>query len=564
MIGLAVGLGSSFSDNYASNALPAQQAQNLLAAKFPAQADASVDVVLQSAQPLTSASNASVIGSLVSAVRRQPHVSSVISPLSAAARDQVSANGKTGFAIVTFDTTDALLPGSAASDVINTALAYARPGLRVAVGGTPAQNVVTAAPGSSEGIGITAAVIIMLLAFGSVVAMGLPLLIALTGVGMGFGIVFAASHVLTVPTFAPDLMAMIGLGVGIDYALLIVTRYRQELAGGQTPRGATETALSTAGRSVLFAGGTVVIALLGLLLINMPFMDGLAAGTILAVLMVLAGAVTLLPATLGFAGHAIDKLHIPGLTVRQTDGMGGGGFWHRWSRTVQRHPLTCGTAALAVLAVLAIPLFSMHQAFSDAGNNPVKLTTRQAYDMLSDGFGPGFNGPLVVAAKLPGPGAAATVGTLASRIRGTADVASVTPPIVDSARDAAVLIVYPRTSPQATQTATLVTTLRDQVIPRATAGTGVTAYVGGETAAGADTAAYMAGRLPWVIALIIGLAFILLVVAFQSILVPLKAALMNLLSIGAAYGVIVAVYQWGWLSRYSASAGRGRSIPGSR
>jgi putative drug exporter of the RND superfamily len=548
MIGLAVGLGSSFSDNYASNALPAQQAQNMLAVKFPAQADASVDVVLQSAQPLTSASNASVIGSLVSAVRRQPHVSSVLSPLSAAARDQVSANGKTGFAIVTFDTTDALLPGSATSDVINTALAYARPGLRVAVGGTPAQNVVTAAPGSSEGIGITAAVIIMLLAFGSVVAMGLPLLIALTGVGMGFGIVFAASHVLTVPTFGPDLMAMIGLGVGIDYALLIVTRYRQELASGRTPRDATETALSTAGRSVLFAGGTVVIALLGLLLINMPFMDGLAAGTILAVLMVLAGAVTLLPATLGFAGHAIDKLHIPGLTVRQTDGMGGGGFWHRWSRTVQRHPVTCGTAAVAVLAVLAIPLFSMHQAFSDAGNDPLKLTTRQAYDMLSDGFGPGFNGPLVVVAKLPGPGAAATAGTLASRIRGTADVASVTPPVLDSARDAAVLIVYPKTSPQATETATLVSTLRDQVIPRATAGTGVTAYVGGETAAGADTAAYMAGRLPWVIALIIGLAFILLVVAFQSILVPLKAALMNVLSIGAAYGVIVAVYQWGWLS----------------
>ena len=550
LIGIAVGLGSSFSDNYASPALPAQQAQNLLTEKFPAQAGATVDVVLQSAQPLTSAGNASVIAGLVSAEQRLAHVAAVASPLAASAHDQLAANGKTGFAVVTFDTTDALVPASATRGVINTALRFARPGLKVAVGGTPADNVVTAAPGSSEGIGITAAVIIMLLAFGSVVAMGLPLLIALTGVGMGFGIVFAASHVLTVPTFGPDLMAMIGLGVGIDYALLIVTRYRQELTDGRAPLAATEIALNTAGRSVLFAGGTVVIALLGLLVINMPFMDGLAAGTILAVLMVLGGAVTLLPAMLGFAGHAIDRLRIPGLTPRHASAAAParGGFWYRWSLTVQRHPWTCGAAALAVLVTAAIPLFSMRQAFSDAGNAPVTLTTRQAYDMLSDGFGPGFNGPLVIAAKLPGPGAAATLDGLATRIRGTADVASVTPPALDAAGDAGVIIVYPTTSPQAAQTADLVTTLRMRVIPQATAGRGVTAYVGGETAAGIDTADYLASRLPWVLGAIIVLAVILLTVAFRSILVPLKAAAMNLLSIGAAYGAIVAVYQWGWLS----------------
>ena len=550
LIGVAVGLGSSFSDNYASPALPAQQAQNLLAAKFPAQAGASVDVVLQSAQPLSSAQDAASVGRLVSALRPLPHVSSVTSPLAAGARDQLSANGKTGFAVVTFDTTDALLPGPAVTDVINTALRFARPSLKVAVGGTPADNVVTAAPGASEGIGITAAVIIMLVAFGSVVAAGLPLLIALIGVGMGFGIVFAASHVLTVPTYGPDLMAMIGLGVGIDYALLIVTRYRQELADGRTPLAATETALSTAGRSVLFAGGTVVIALLGLLAVDLPFMDGLATGTVLAVLMVLAGAVTLLPAMLGFAGHAIDRLRLPGLAIRHGGpaGQGQRGFWYRWSRTVQRRPWTCAIAALAVLVTLAVPLFSMRQAFSDAGNDPVTLTTRQAYDILSDGFGPGFNGPLVIAARLPGPSAAGTLDGLAARIRGTADVASVTPPELDPAGDAGVLIVYPATSPQAAATADLVTTLREHVIPAATAGTGVTAYVGGETAAGVDTASYLAARLPWVIGIVIFLAFILLTVAFRSILVPLKAALMNVLSIGAAYGVIVAVYQWGWLS----------------
>jgi len=550
MIGLAVGLGSSFSDNYASSALPAQQAQDLLQARFPAQAGATVDVAFQSPGRLDGSGNAADIGRVVAALRPLSHVTSVTSPLGAGGQQQLSADGRTGFAVVRFDTTDASLPGSAATGVIDTALRYARPGLKVAVGGTPADNVVSAAPGSSEGIGITAAVIIMLLAFGSVVAMGLPLLVALTGVGMGFGIVFAASHLLTVPTFGPDLMAMIGLGVGIDYALLIVTRYRQELAAGRTPREATEVALGTAGRSVLFAGATVVIALLGLLLVNLPFMDGLAAGTILAVLMVLAAALTLLPALLGFTGHAIDKLRIPGLSTRTAPGPGqpGPGFWYRWSRTVQRRPWTCGAAALTTLVILGIPLFSMHQAFSDAGNGPAKLTTRQAYDMLSAGFGPGFNGPLVIAAKIPGRGATATLDTLEARVRGTADVATVTPPVLDSAGTAAVLIAYPATSPQATQTADLVTELRDRVIPGATAGSGVSAYVGGETAAGVDTAAYMAGRLPWVIGLIVGLAFILLVVAFRSLLVPLKAALMNVLSIGAAYGVIVAVYQWGWLS----------------
>jgi RND superfamily putative drug exporter len=277
-------------------------------------------------------------------------------------------------------------------------------------------------------------------------------------------------------------------------------------------------------------------------------MDGLAVGTILAVLMVLAGAVTLLPAVLGFAGLAIDKLRIPGLAVRQTAAVDSRSFWQRWSRTVQRHPWSCGIAALAVLVVAGIPLFSMHQAFSDAGNDPVKLTTRQAYDMLSDGFGPGFNGPLIVAAKLPGHDVTTTLGTLETRIRDTAGVASLTPPAVNAAGSAAVIIVYPATAPQDARTANLVTTLRDRVLPQATRGTGVKAYVGGETAAGADTATYMAGRLPWVIAVVIGLAFILLMVAFRSILIPLKAAFMNVLSIGAAYGVIVAVYQWGWLS----------------
>jgi len=552
VIGAAVSLGSQFSDNYSSASLASQRAQNVLSTRFPAQAGATVDIVMHSPDPLTSGQNAASIARVVSAVRTLPHVSAVDSPLAPGGRRQLSADNRTGFAVVQFDTTAVNLPNSAALDVIHTALGFARPGLQVAVGGAPADNVVSAAPGSSEGIGITAAIVIMLLAFGSVVAMGLPLLIALTGVGLGFGIVDAASHVLTIPDFGPDLMAMIGLGVGIDYALLVVTRYRHELASGRQPREAAGIALSTAGRSVLFAGGTVVIALLGLLVVNLPFMDGLAVGAILAVLLVLAGALTLLPALFGFAGHAIDRLHIPALSRRTAPGGAGGGpdrgFWYRWSRTVQRHPWACGIAAVVVLVVLAIPLLSMRQAFSDDGNEPTSLTTRQAYDLLSAGFGPGFNGPLVIAAELRGADETATVNALDARIRAVPGVASVAPAVFDAPGDAAVIVVYPTTSPEAAQTATLVAVLRDRVVPAATAGTGVTALVGGETAGGVDASAYLASRLPWVVAVVITLGFILLMIAFRSILIPLKAAVMNVLSIGAAYGVIVAVYQWGWLS----------------
>ena len=553
VIVVSVSAGSRFSDNFSSSGLASQQAQNVLDAKFPARSGATADVVLHSASPLAAGPNAAAVTRLAAALRQLPDVVSVTSPLAASGQHQLSADGRTGFAVVQFSASAADLPSAAVLKVIHAALGFSRPGLQVAVGGAPADNVVSAAPGSSEGLGITAAIVIMLLAFGSVVAMGLPIVIALTGVGLGFGIVDAVSHVLTVPSFGPDLMAMIGLGVGIDYALLIVTRYRQELSAGRELRDAAGAALATAGRSALFAGATVVIALLGLLVTGLPFMDGLAVGAILAVLLVLAAALTLLPALLGFAGRTIDRLHVPALSRRAaaSSRAPGHGFWYRWSRTVQRRPWLCAVSATAVLAVLAIPLFAIHQAFSDEGNGPPSLTTRQAYDLLSAGFGPGFNGPLIITAELSGPAAggsaSAAVAALEARVRTAADVASVTPAVFDPSRDAALIIVYPKTSPQASATASLVTELRRLIMPAASAGTGVTAQVGGETAAGVDSAAYLSGRLPWVVALVVGLGFLLLMVAFRSVLIPLKAAVMNVLSIGAAYGVIVAVYQWGWL-----------------
>jgi putative drug exporter of the RND superfamily len=315
IIGLAQWTGSRLGNNFALAGSPSQQAQSLLASRFPSQRGDSADVVLRSSSRLDSPASAAVIDRLVRSLRPLPHVSGVQSPLAPGGGRQLSPDRRIGFVVVQFDATAADLPASAVRGVIDTADASAHPGLQVAVGGAPVEQVVSAAPGSSVTIGLLAAVVVMLLAFGSVVAMGLPILTALVGMGMGFGIVAALSHLVTVPTFGPDMMIMIGLGVGIDYALFVVTRYRQELAGSRPPRAATIAALSTAGRAVLFAGVTVVIALLGLFVVGLPFMDGLAAATIVAVGLVLVAALTLLPAIFGFAGTAIDRLRIPGLAT---------------------------------------------------------------------------------------------------------------------------------------------------------------------------------------------------------------------------------------------------------
>ena len=296
---------------------------------------------------------------------------------------------------------------------------------------------------------------------------------------------------------------------------------------------------------MVFAGTTVILSLLGLFILQLPFMRGLAVGAIAAVVLVMLAAITLLPAMLGFAGRAVDKLHVPGLLQNAAE-PSPRGFWYRWSRTVQRHPMVAGVAALAVLVLLALPFFSMRLAFTDAGNDPTSSTTRQAFDALATGFGPGFNGPLIIAASVP-EGQRATVDTLRSKVVATPGVVYATPvQFSPSGRDA-VIIAYPTASPQSAKTEAIVHTLRDDVIPTATAGTGVVGYVGGETAGSVDASSYLSSRLVWVIGVVLLLAFLLLMAVFRSVAIPLKAVVVNMLSVGAAYGVIVAVFQWGWL-----------------
>jgi len=526
-----------------------QTAQDLLSARFPRQAGDPADIVFHTSSDIRSPANQQAIATVVQRVGPLPSVSSVRGPFDAGVQGQVASNDHTAYAQVQFDTTTDNLAAADVTRVVDTARAANRPGFQVDLAGQPITKAEAASPGSSEAIGILAAILILLVAFGSVIAMGLPILTALFGIGAGIGIIDLFSRAVVVPTFGTELAAMIGIGVGIDYALFIVTTYRQRLHAGLDPRDAVTEALATSGRAVLFAGCTVVISLLGMLLLGASFVYGLAFGAIAAVLAVMGAALTLLPAVLGYTGRAIDRLHVPVLLHRDVNPRRT--FWFRWSRVIQRSPIPAVVVAAGVLLVLAVPLLSMHLAFTDQGNDATNLTTRRAYDLLATGFGPGVNGPLVLASDVPRAGDQAVVEELATRLRATPGVAFVVPPAFNRAGgDAAVTIAIPTTSPQDARTEQLVHTLRDQIVPAVEGRTGVRTYVGGVTAAAVDTSAQFARRLPWVIGGVVLLSFLLLMAVFRSLAVPLKAAVMNLLSVGAAYGVIVAVFQWGWLGSF--------------
>ena len=522
------------------------RAQTLLASRFPAAAGDTAYVVFNTTDPVTSPANAGTIGQLAAKLATLAHVTGVTSPLTQAGASQVDRDGHIGYAVVQFDKTSSYLPKDAIQKVIDASLATVHPGFEVELAGPPIDIVEFAVPGAATGIGVAAAIVILLFAFGSVVAMGLPLVIALMGLGISVGFIAVLSHFASTPNFAPDLAAMIGLGVGVDYALFIVTRYREGLRDGLDPKDATVLALTTSGKAVLFAGTTVVISLLGLLLMGQPFVVGLAFGSIFAVLMVLLGTVTLLPALLGFAGFKIvgrrqRKSPQAGPPTERT-------LAWRWSREIQRRSWPAAILSLAVLVVLAIPLFSMRQAFTDDGNAAANLTTRKAYDLLAQGFGPGYNGPLVVAVDLGTSGDTAVVPRLQQAIAAdTSDLVFVAPARPNQAQDTFAITAIPRYSPQDARTVAAVQHLRNDVIPPVVQGTGVNVLVGGFTAASIDGAQSFSARLPLVIGLVVALSFLLLMCVFRSVVVPLKAAVMNLLSIGAAYGVVVAVFQWGWL-----------------
>jgi RND superfamily putative drug exporter len=417
-------------------------------------------------------------------------------------------------------------------------------GLEIKLGGDPiyaAQETT-----SPEGLGFLGAAIVLLIAFGSVVAAGLPLIIALVGLGItSGGLIVLLANVVDVPDWTTAVSGLIGIGVGIDYALLVLTRFRAAMNEGKDRHDAVIEALTTAGRSVVLAGGTVVIAVLGLFLTGLPYMYGVAIAASLAVLVVMLAAITLLPALLAYLGPNVDRLRLPFFGRERTPKPGRESPAARWSHAVQRRPWTAAIIATAILLALAAPALGMRLGFPDAGNDPPSTMTRQAYDLQTEGFGPGTNGPLVIAAELPDAAAQGAVGSLVGQLRSTEGVAFVPEPVFNEQGDAAIVTVIPTTSPQAAETEELVHRLRDDVVPAALQGSGVRTEIGGVTAALEDQSEYITDRMPLFIVGVVGLSFLLLLVAFHSPLISLKAAIMNLLSVGAAYGVMTVVAQGG-------------------
>ena len=474
--------------------------------------------------------------------KKEFHVVSITTPYDPGGERFISAtNPKIARAEILFDVQSNDVPVDVGTKMRSIVRSADAPDLQLELSGW---MFVDQTQPASELIGVLAAVLILLIAFGSLLAMGLPILTALFGIGIGLAVVQLLARVMDIPSFAPQVTAMIGIGVGIDYALFISTRYREALHEGVDPQRATVHAIDTSGRAVLFAGGTVVISLLGLFTMGASFIRGLAVGAALAVLFVMAAAVTLLPAVLGFVGHTIDRFALPG--ARRHRGSVENSFWVRWSRTLQRRPAPAAILGLAILVVLTIPALGLRLGVADQGNDPTKDTTRRAYDLLSEGFGPGSNGPLLVVSELPSSQDKDAMTRLADAIKQTPGVAGVSPVIVSPNGNAALIQVQPVGSPQDESTTSLVHRLRDDVVPHATQGSELDVQVGGQTAVGVDLADTIGTRLPFMFVAILLLSFVLLMLVFRSILVPLKAVIMNLLSIGAAYGVIVAIFQNGW------------------
>jgi RND superfamily putative drug exporter len=569
---VAHAVGPSYVTSFGLPGTQSQRALDLLKRDFKAQSgDVDAVVFHVSRGTVDSPAVRAAITPLLTRVGALPHVTGVISPYSSPGAVQVSPNRMTAFATVNYDQPANVLATATGKPLLAQVAAVHVPGLQVAAGGQVVENAEGFSVGPATEVGVLAALIILLLTFGSLAAAGMPLITAGLGLITGVALIGLATHLTNLSNISPELALMIGLGVGIDYSLFIVTRFRENyLEFGDVERSVVE-AMDTSGRAILLAGATVVIALLGMFATGVAFMYGLAIAAVLAVLLTLIASLTLLPALLSRFGPRLVRPRgaRKGLLGRRraaVAAVNGGGSavisgasgaavteppqsaWRRWSQVVQARPWPLAIVSLAVMVLLLVPVFAMRLDSSDAGNDPASTSSRHAFDLLAQGFGAGFNGPLQLVAELNGRANASTLAALRATVSATPDVVAVTQPRIAASGNIAVIQAYPNSAPQAVATTNLVNHLRNVVLPALGRRTGVTVLVGGFTAASIDFSHVLGGKLPLFFGIVILLSALLLFVIFRSLVIPLQAALMNLLTIGSALGVTVLVFQHGWFA----------------
>ena len=534
--------GKRFINNVSLPGTESQRATDVLSSQFRVHAGDADQIVLHATHgQVSDPAVRAQIGKVLASVSHLRHVTSVVSPFRPTGARAVSVDGRTAFATITFDQRSDVVPKDAVKKVISVARAGQTSALQVELGGRAVEQATPPSLGPATAIGLVAAIVVLLLTFGSALAAGLPIIAALLGLGTGIAVIGLGSHLINTPDFSTELAALLGLGVGIDYALFIITRFRESYIESHDVQSSITVAMDTAGRAVLFAGITVIIALLGLFVIGITLLDAAALSVAVTVALVMTAGLTVTPVLLSRFGKRIgEHTNRKRTSAREP-------FWPRWAALVARHPWPALTAGLATMLVLCVPAFSLQLGQSDASNAPTSHTTRRAYDLLALGFGKGFNGPLQVVAQLPRPGDTSATAAIRSALQATPGVASASTPVLSAAGTTAIYQAFPSTSPESQATTDLVHRLRDHQLPGVARATGTRIFVGGSTAVGIDFAHVLGGKLLVFIAAVIVLAALLLVLAFRSIAIPIQAAVMNLLSVGASLGVIVAVFQKGWL-----------------
>lgn len=539
---LSSSLGSQFADDISLPGRDSQAATDLVDQKFPDQANGTNPIVFKAKDgKITDSANQQAVDKVIKDVAAMDGVASANSPFTPQTAGQISKNQEIAYSNLTLDDGPGDLSNEDADDYVNTIHDAAGDQLDVAVGGYLGEQVSKPSTESSEAIGLAVAMIVLIFTFGSLIAMGMPIISALAGLLVSMGSITLLSHVATISTTSPTLATMIGLGVGIDYALFVVTRHRAAMSEGHEPPEAAARAAATAGGAVVFAGSTVVVALLSLGLAGIPLVWTLGYAAAIAVLVAMVTAITLLPAMLAGVGHWIERLRVPLPHDTSADHKTHG--WQRWAEGVARHPVVAVVGAVLLLAVIAWPVFDMKLGQEDDSALPTSTETRQAYDLTTEGFGVGDNGPFLVAVDVGNP---KDVESLNKAVANTKGIAEVTPPAFDEKQTAAIFNAVPTTAPSDWATQDTLDRLRNNTIPNTLKGTGSTADVGGTTAGYVDLADEISEKLPKVIGLVVLFSFLVLVLAFRSVFVPLQAAVMNLLSIAAAYGLVTAVFQKGW------------------